>query len=1156
MSVNLWRGIWAALNTEIEISLSSTVTKGIESIRTTLEIVRVLKENEQAPELAPLVGKLSSLLDILNSPLSQVIGTTLPFASLGIELLKFITEQTNEEPGIEVCIAIVGQIAYLESFQQFLTEYSRIHPGFVMNRKASQAISRQIQALGEVEITHKEAEEILDCFHTSKLAREFNPVLVARLQDAGFKENLAKRFTERVSRSAHRHMKHAFFKAKEVVSQLTNVYGSNWEQELQDQISLDNYLRDQISSETNSPEHQNRWQVFDEPFTIKDIYVSLNSCPLDRTGRPAGKPQTSLQDWVEQFLDDPDPTKNKQVMFIQAAPGRGKTVFCRMFADWAKENLHPIWTPILIRLRDIGTLETNFEVTLQASVNARFAKNDRWLHNPNNRFLFLLDGFDELLMEGRTASGLKRFLEQVGQFQQTCQAGPEMQHRVLITGRTLALQEIERNLPSNLERLEILPMSKSLQEEWLTQWGKAIHSEEKANAFRRFLSSPNIPKSVVGTTNVIGLAQEPLLLYLLATMHRHGDLKATMFEAVGVEHAKILIYEKSLEWALSRRRNASDTSDSLSRRLVMLDPEDLRRILQEAGLCVIQSGGEWAPFTMISERLKDDENARQFLESAQLELGESPLRNALISFYLKPADNRREGGVEFVHKSFGEFLCAERIKDSLDLWAKLGEHKNRRFYIDTPKIREEIYDLFGYGYLSSEVVDFLIGLISSEISEIEKSSGRKKRDKREEEIRVLFSRLENFFEGWCRGEFIDDCTEKIPLKTAQKLKPFLNKPLGQRQVDIYTGLNIFIILMKLHQMNISELNFNLSKSLDESKTWLRISSVISYCGVLGPSAFVQVVGKFLSRAQLQNAHLRRVDLKGANLIKADLTGTDLCRADLTGADLTGAVMHYAYLRGADLKEVNLSKAKLINADLCRAYLYNANLRKADLSYASVKGANLEGANFEGANLEKIIWDATTQWLCCEGLPETEEKIPETLRTDEDFRDAIDLSRCLKELKDKNRNSSNVSLSERWLVIAKRIKTRRGNSVYAHVLNKFAWLNCLYGYSGENIVNTAREAVKTIPNSGNYMDTFAIALAMHNDAERIGLLPDNLDSNDTIYRNSIQYLEKALDSDDFKKLALPVADKLRQRRRDWIEELKHGRNPFTPEVLAILLREER
>jgi hypothetical protein len=43
----------------------------------------------------------------------------------------------------------------------------------------------------------------------------------------------------------------------------------------------------------------------------------------------------------------------------------------------------------------------------------------------------------------------------------------------------------------------------------------------------------------------------------------------------------------------------------------------LRRILTEAGLCVVQSGGECAPVAMIEERLREDNSVKALLEEAQ-----------------------------------------------------------------------------------------------------------------------------------------------------------------------------------------------------------------------------------------------------------------------------------------------------------------------------------------------------------------------------------------------------------------------------------------------------------------------------------------------------------------------------------------------------------
>lgn len=141
-------------------------------------------------------------------------------------------------------------------------------------------------------------------------------------------------------------------------------------------------------------------------------------------------------------------------------------------------------------------------------------------------------------------------------------------------------------------------------------------------------------------------------------MQRDNELTIEMFEGASGTKAKIIIYQTTLDWVLTKQR-----PEKLNQQLTEFDTEDLRLILTEAGLCVTQSGREWTSIKTIEERLKSDKSARDILEKAQQNLGENPLINALAAFHLRPAkvSESTEGAVEFIHKSFGEFLCAQKI---------------------------------------------------------------------------------------------------------------------------------------------------------------------------------------------------------------------------------------------------------------------------------------------------------------------------------------------------------------------------------------------------------------------------------------------------------------------------------------------------------------
>jgi uncharacterized protein YjbI with pentapeptide repeats len=624
----------------------------------------------------------------------------------------------------------------------------------------------------------------------------------------------------------------------------------------------------------------------------------------------------------------------------------------------------------------------------------------------------LLDGFDELLMEGRTSGGLDQFLKQVGRFQQSCKENSEKGHRVLITGRPLALQSqsIERLMPPNLERVEIIPMDAEVQEKWLSKWQmRSQVGAEKAVAFQQFLQDERCPDSVQE------LAGEPLLLYLLAAMHRDGSLKVEMFEGASRVDAKILIYEQSLNWVLTKQRSEQD--QDLNPSITGLDTEDLRSILAEAGLCVVQSGVAYASTAMIEERLllKDDKSAKALIEESRKQSEDNPLRNVLATFYLQPASGK-EGSVEFVHKSFSEFLCAERLKESLAAWAIKGSRRRRSYEVSTDDMSWEIYDLLGFGGLTPEIVEYLMALLNKT---------------QELDWITLFERLEEFYLRWCIGEFIDaDALERnLPHRKKRQLKE-QKILLGQRQVDIYAGLNVLILLLELHRFAQSRESLKekiifypcCQKDTDDFDI-SQLLRIVGYSYCVSVDAFVKTVGVFLSHADLREVDLHGADLRGANLSSAKLNGANLSGADLRGvnlsnANLSNANLDSANLRGANLSDANLSSAQLSstnlggtnlrgarcseadlshasfrNADLSGASLdntnlsgtdlINANLRFTSLTYAILRGADLSNANLSSANLKRtsltaITWNVETIWEDVSGL-ETTVDMPENLK---------------------------------------------------------------------------------------------------------------------------------------------------------------------------------
>ena len=573
----------------------------------------------------------------------------------------------------------------------------------------------------------------------------------------------------------------------------------------------------------------------------------------------------------------------------------------------------------------------------------KFVRGDSdWLADRNTRFLIILDGFDELLLEGRATGGLKEFLQQVVDFQ------VRSHHQCIVTGRPLALQGVDRLITQTkgLERVRIEPMSDDLRDQWLENW-QTIFGEAEVNQFREFIQA--CPEDIADK-----LAREPLLLYLLARLHREGRLTREMFADTPIQ-AKLRVYRESVNWVLEKQRQDENL------RLAGLDDlDDLREVLREAALCVVQSGNETARLTMLKERFQGAANPiADLLKQSQESTGQSEdkaLNNLLTTFYLKPGEGDKRGSVEFAHKSFGEYLFAERLKAAFEDWTKALDSRGRRPLLDDNTVNWQIYDLLGYGGLSVEIVEYLFELLKeSELNRVK-----------------LFERLHGFYQRWCEGEFLDQRpAENWPQKKLWQLTD-QEIPIGLRQVDVFTGLNVLIVLFKLHadaqhadypsvpkDAPKPEISFHpCGESEAESFDIDQLLKIIHYADSLETRTFTRLAGPYLSSANLYRANLDSANLDNANLDRADLSSANLDSAILVSASLDNANLDRANLDRANLDRANLSSANLSSANLSSANLYNTNLISANLVSADLYSADLYSADLYRANLSRANLSST------------------------------------------------------------------------------------------------------------------------------------------------------------------------------------------------------
>ncbi len=169
--------IWKVLTTDIKELFSVEAAEGIgEAGKTATELAKMLKEQG--------LDNSNLLLEVLNSPLAQVVGTGLPFVGIAAKMLAFFIEKNQQQPTLAECIFLVSQAAYLESFKEFIGQDENL-----LNRigqtPVSDKVKQLIKKLADLEFSDKAAKETVICFRDSILAKEFNQVLSERLQQAG-----------------------------------------------------------------------------------------------------------------------------------------------------------------------------------------------------------------------------------------------------------------------------------------------------------------------------------------------------------------------------------------------------------------------------------------------------------------------------------------------------------------------------------------------------------------------------------------------------------------------------------------------------------------------------------------------------------------------------------------------------------------------------------------------------------------------------------------------------------------------------------------------------------------------------------------------------------------------------------------------------------
>ena len=708
--------------------------------------------------------------------------------------------------------------------------------------------------------------------------------------------------------------------------------------------------------------------IFDEPFSLKQIYVPLNAFYLEdkateertremaRDGRKRWRVVVSLQKELEQWLDNP--SSQDAIRVISGGPGSGKSSFARVFAAKLSDNpkLKVLYVPLHLidasndLVEEIGRFVRDEGVLLQNPLDPDSSE-------PN--LLIIFDGLDELASQGKAAAETARaFVREVDRTVER-RNNRSVKLRVLISGRELVVQENESEFRRPRQILTLLPYfvpRPPEHEQHFVRDGEEYYDPEKLleKDLRQLWwknYSALTDKGYEGLPTDLDredleeITAQPLLNYLVALSFTREKLDFTKDVNLNSIYADLVAavhergYEKHRVYPSIRHMTLAEFS----------------RVLEEVGLASWHGDGRTTTVQEIEKHCRAS-GVGSMLDTFE-EGAKEGVTRLLAAFFFRQYGQRTSGDRTFVftHKSFGEYLTARRVVRAVE---RINRELNDR--ADDPDRGWDERDALKHWAQicgPSAVTPYLHVFLLNEI-----------KLRSAEELAQWQERLAKLFNYMLQ--------HGMPMEQLQ-IGSFKKSLFQSRNAEeaLLVVLNacarITEQVIPIEQPDPTAFG-SWFKRIQGQRTWPKLT-LAARC-----LSFLHLAGTCLDTGDFYRANLRSANLQGMKANLACFVVAHLEEADLRGANLSIADFRGANLKGANLQGANLEGAYLVGANLVGAHLEEANLRRADL-----ERANLEGANLREANLEKTILEYADLELITSKEPISKEPDESEMVTEED-----------------------------------------------------------------------------------------------------------------------------------------------------------------------------
>jgi energy-coupling factor transporter ATP-binding protein EcfA2 len=346
-------------------------------------------------------------------------------------------------------------------------------------------------------------------------------------------------------------------------------------------------------------------------------------------------------------------------LVILGRPGSGKTTLLRyltlIYATKQEQNIHvknnqriPKLIPILFYLREIRDIIISQNPALETFIQQQIEKlkitnqnlslPSHWVKNKlqQNKLLIMLDGLDEV------ADKIQR--QQVRTWvDKQMQAHPDT--IFILTSRPNGYKEVQSHIP--VDELEVQPFNRGQITDFLQRW--YLQTEIKSRAgqcdegVRQIAEEQahNLINRIVNNRSLVAMAVNPLLLKMIATVHRRGNV---------LPGKRVELYKDICQILLEKRQRAKNIIDGLtaSQKQSILQELALQLMLAEKRDFTLNEAESWISQQLTT--LPKLNNTDDFIKHIRDDCG------LLVE--------KEIGEYEFAHLSFQEYLAAVEIIES------------------------------------------------------------------------------------------------------------------------------------------------------------------------------------------------------------------------------------------------------------------------------------------------------------------------------------------------------------------------------------------------------------------------------------------------------------------------------------------------------------